>query len=50
MIHRYIKKSLNLLGVQIHGQYTVRAWETSRLATSFDVIGTRGWSLRSWRA
>ena len=22
----------------------------SRLATSFAVIGTRGWSLRSWRA
>ena len=50
MIHRNIKKTLDLAGMQVHCQNAVGPGATIRLATSLAVIGTRGWSLRSWRA
>ena len=46
-----VEEALDLRGVEIHGEHPVeRPAEVRRLATSFAVIGTRGWSFLSWRA
>ena len=50
VIDRDVEEPLDLRLVQVHRQHAIGAGGRSRFATSLAEIGTRGLSLRSWRA
>jgi len=47
VIHGNIEESLNLSGVQIHGQHAMGPRRHNQLDTSLEEIGTRGCAFRS---